>query len=247
MSTSTLHLSPGDAHALWASSYDENPNPVLALEERTLEPLLPSLKGCDVLDVACGTGRWLMHLVRGGASTAAGLDISPAMLRQSARKPGLAGQLIEADALAMPIRTGFADFVICSFGLSYIPDVSLFAKELSRVVKNGGLVVLSDLHPAAHTRGWKRSFRHNGTVVEISSFSRSIPRIRQAFEEQGFVSPVVVEANFGEAEKPIFEKAGKGDLWEEMGGEPAIYACMFRRSEGKGDGVLNPQTLGGQY
>lgn len=229
MSAATIYLSPGDAHALWASSYDENPNPVLSLEERTLEPLLPSLKGCQALDVACGTGRWLANLSRCGASAAAGLDLSPAMLEQAARKPGIGGWLVEADAKAMPFRRSFADFVICSFGMSYIADLAAFSKEISRVVKNGGVVALTDLHPSAQARGWKRSFRYNGAVVEISSFPRSIECVQQAFAEQDFVTTTVVEAEFGEAERPIFEKAGKGNLWEGMGGEPAIYACVFRR------------------
>ena len=46
---------------LWAETYDEENNPLLMLEERTLEPFLPSLVGAHVLDAGCGTGRWLRH------------------------------------------------------------------------------------------------------------------------------------------------------------------------------------------
>lgn len=226
MSASTLYLSPEDAHELWAASYDENPNPVLALEERIVKPLLPSLDGAHVLDVACGTGRWLRHLVRSGAS-GVGLDVSHAMLQQAARKADLGDRLVEADAQAIPLADASIDFAICSFGLSYIRELEAFVKELSRAVKVGGSIVLTDLHPSAYARGWKRSFRHNGAVVEIASFQRSLASILQTFNEHGFRRLAVAEAEFGEPERPIFEKAGKGDLWESARGQPAIYACVF--------------------
>src|SRR5690606_22097258 len=55
-------LSSLAAHALWAETYDRSPNPLLALEERLLPPLLPDLRGLTALDAACGAGRWLGRL-----------------------------------------------------------------------------------------------------------------------------------------------------------------------------------------
>ncbi len=40
------------AHRLWAATYDEAPNPLLALEGRLLKPLLPRTRGLLVVDVA---------------------------------------------------------------------------------------------------------------------------------------------------------------------------------------------------
>ena len=36
-------LSPAEGYRLWATTYDDEPNPMLSLEQRILEPLLPSL------------------------------------------------------------------------------------------------------------------------------------------------------------------------------------------------------------
>src|SRR5215831_17626891 len=104
-----------EAHVLWAESYDRNPNPLLALEERIVEPLLPGLERKVILDLACGTGRWLRHLLRHGASTGMGVDSSPEMLSQARRKSSIQGKLIQGDYTAMPIRAGAIDFAICSF------------------------------------------------------------------------------------------------------------------------------------
>jgi ubiquinone/menaquinone biosynthesis C-methylase UbiE len=225
-----LQLSSIDAHALWAATYDRALNPILSLEERYVEPLLPLMTGMDVLDVACGTGRWLARLVRRGTASAVGLDVSEEMLQQARKKQPGAGSLLQSDATKMPVRSAAMDFAICSFGLSYIPDIEGCAKELSRVMRNRGDVVISDFHPSAQARGWKRSFRHNDAVIEVSSFPRSVAQIRETFEEAGLELTICLEPPFGETERPIFEKCGKATVFEQLLGEPAIVVFVFRRA-----------------
>ena len=55
-------LSNETAFNEWAHVYDKGANPLVALEERFLKGLMPSIEGKDVLDVGCGTGRWLERL-----------------------------------------------------------------------------------------------------------------------------------------------------------------------------------------
>jgi malonyl-CoA O-methyltransferase len=88
-------LSVDKGYELWAPTYDQDLNPLLALEERVLTPLLPSLQGKVVLDLGCGTGRWLKRLLESGASEGAGLDASSAMLAPS-RIEGLAPRAVGA-------------------------------------------------------------------------------------------------------------------------------------------------------
>src|SRR5438093_9518271 len=63
-----------EGYELWAPAYDRDPNHLLALEERTLKPLLPDLTGQQVLDLGCGTGRWLELLLDLAARRAVGVD-----------------------------------------------------------------------------------------------------------------------------------------------------------------------------
>ncbi|PYV20619.1 MAG: hypothetical protein DMG27_22585 [Acidobacteria bacterium] len=94
-----------EGYELWAPAYDRDPNHLLALEERTLKPLLPDLAGQQVLDLGCGTGRWLELLLDLGARRAVGVDRSRAMLRVAATKPRLRGRLVEAvDILSIGLR-----------------------------------------------------------------------------------------------------------------------------------------------
>ena len=50
-------VDPLDGYDRWAKQYARTHNPVLELEQRALQELLPNLTNRDVLDVACGCGR----------------------------------------------------------------------------------------------------------------------------------------------------------------------------------------------
>src|SRR5262245_3276005 len=109
-----------EGHALWAESYDRMDNPLLALEERVVNALLPTrIDGC-VLDVACGTGRWLRKLLGLGARRGIGLDLSPEMLAQASIQRGLQGSLVRGDCCLLPLPERSVDFVICAFALGYV-------------------------------------------------------------------------------------------------------------------------------
>src|ERR1700751_5355241 len=75
---------PADVFSAWADIYDRQQNPLLTLEERYLLRLLPNLQGRDVLDIGCGTGRWLVQLSRLKPRSLHGVDPSPKMLSQAA-------------------------------------------------------------------------------------------------------------------------------------------------------------------
>lgn len=220
-------LSPANAYALWAETYDRDPNPLLALEERELTPLLPCLEGKFVLDVACGTGRWLNLLLARGAGHGMGFDLSHEMLAQARLKHALRESLVRADCTAIPIPTRVADLAICSFAASYVADLNLLASELSRVLRKEGRLILTDFHPSGLERGWRRTFRHNGEVVEIANFRFSIDYFCRTFREHGFKLDRLITPCFGEAERPIFRRCGKEHLLKQLQAGPAILICSF--------------------
>lgn len=223
-------LPPLEGHALWAATYDEAANPLLALEERTLEPLLPDLQGKSAVDLACGTGRWLEILMRRGAASVVGVDFCAPMLAQAASKPGIRGRLVRADCEALPFRSEVADLAICSFALGYLPTLAGFANGLAQILRPGGHVFLSDLHPSAYERGWHRSFRTGNGVVEILSHCHSIERVCGELRAHGFEQLRIAEPDFGEPEREIFRARGKAHLFDEVSGKPAIWVAQFERA-----------------
>jgi malonyl-CoA O-methyltransferase len=215
------------AYALWAETYDAATNPMLALEERILAPMLPSLGGKLILDLGCGTGRWLAR-TRLRARSYVGLDVSKPMLDRASAKPGLAGHLVQADCVRMPLKSGVADVVVGSFLLGYV-DAESLSFELQRISHEGTDLFFSEFHEGAVTRGWNRSFRHDGQLVELPVVSRSSRQWSDVFRQNGFDLYEDVEAGFGEEERASFSKAGKEHYFEQVRGVKAIFVCHFKR------------------
>jgi|SRR5579859_3185385 len=217
-----------EAHALWAETYDDGTNPLLALEERAMEPLLPKLNDKNVLDLACGTGRWLVRLNSRGVGNVVGIDLSQEMLQVASAKPALSRVLVRADCLALPLRSSSFHLSICSFAVSYLADLPAFASEAARISQPGSHILISDFHPEGHSRGWKRSFRREGRAIEIASFAYSIEIISEAFEEAGFVLIRKMEPHIDGPERVIFERAGKISMFDSVRRLPAIFILDFQ-------------------
>jgi demethylmenaquinone methyltransferase / 2-methoxy-6-polyprenyl-1,4-benzoquinol methylase len=153
MSRATLEKRPAEVAAMFdsvARRYDLT-NSVLTLgldrlwRRRTRESL--RLTPNDrVLDVAAGTGVSTVELARSGA-TAVACDFSLGMLR-AGRQRRTTLPMVAGDALQLPFRDGSFDAATISFGLRNVADVGRALRELARVVRPGGrLVVCEFSHP----------------------------------------------------------------------------------------------------
>jgi len=101
------------------------------------------------IDVGCGTGRALVPLRRavGPAGTVIAIDVTPEMLRQA--RPAsceASASLVLADARRLPFRDGYADAVFAAGLISHLPDAEAGLRELARVTRPGGLLIL--FHPS---------------------------------------------------------------------------------------------------
>ena len=77
-------------------------NPMLALEKRFLETLLRPVAGLDVVDLGCGTGRWLEMFQGMRPRSLLGVDASVEMLEVARRKLGGAARFAQADCADYP-------------------------------------------------------------------------------------------------------------------------------------------------
>jgi ubiquinone/menaquinone biosynthesis C-methylase UbiE len=218
-----------EAYRLWAPEYDATPNPLLSLEQRFLAPLIRSAAGFDVVDLGCGTGRWLTQLAEIGARSTTGVDASEEMLEHAAKKLNSGTSLILADCLCTPLATASCDWILASFLLSYVEDTKAFAREAARMARPGAVVLLSDVHPATSGYGWRRTFPSAQQVIEIETYSYQISDLRCAMNHAGFEHIFLLELPFGEAEKEIFVNAARPDLFERVEGLPVLFVAGYRR------------------
>ena len=144
-----------DLYADWAPTYPPCAhNALMEVEQATVLDLLPSVAGCDVLDAGCGTGRYARLLRERGARRVIGVDLSRAMLQRADRSSDRVG----GDLRALPLVAGAVDVVVSGLAILDIPELALVAAEWRRVLRRGGVVVYSTLHPVGASLGWTRTF-----------------------------------------------------------------------------------------
>ncbi len=123
--------------------------------------------GHSVLDIGCGSGRHTAEAYSHEGVTAVGADRNRDDLTAARDRlafhdgigahGGGAWHLSAADALALPFRAHFFDVVICSEVLEHIPDHQNAMREIVRVLKPGGTLVVSVPRRFPEKICWARS------------------------------------------------------------------------------------------
>ena len=130
----------------WAPVYD-GPNPAIELEERVVHEILRRAPVGRALDAGCGTGRHAAFLADLG-HTVVGLDATPAMLAVARSKvPTATFRLGTWDPVPEPAES--FDLVVCSLALTHTAHLEPAVEEFARVLRPGGWLVISDIHPVA--------------------------------------------------------------------------------------------------
>ncbi len=226
----TMMATPSDVFDAWAQVYDDQPNPLLTLEQRFLRRMLPEVAGLDVLDAGCGTGRWLQLLASHHPASLMGVDASTQMLQRASSKLGSSSILRLGSCTALPVQNASADLVLASFVLSYLDSVEAFARELHRVARPGATVFLTDMHPdTAISCNWKRSFKVNGAEEHLQTSTYSLQQIIDVFQASGFELLTRIEPSFDSPEKVTFEQNGKLESYQSAVNLPAIYILQLRK------------------
>lgn len=122
------------------------------MRRMAIPPLVDGVRGTArprILDVACGTGRFLSQLSSALPDARLyGLDMSPFYVRYARRllEPAAEATLLVEDAAKMPFADGYFDAVASVFLFHELPPRvrRAVATEMHRVLKPGGTVVLCD-------------------------------------------------------------------------------------------------------
>ena len=172
----------------WAAVYDHDANPLQGLEGPAVRAAVGDVRGLNVLDLGCGTGRHSLWLAAAGA-TVTGVDFSEGMLAEARRKPGAeAIRFVVHDLhLPLPFSTEF-DLVVSGLLLEHLRALDGFFAEARRVLRPGGRAVVSAMHPAMCLRGTQARFTDpaSGEVVRPGSLPHSVGAFVMAAVRGGF-------------------------------------------------------------
>jgi malonyl-CoA O-methyltransferase len=183
-------VSAAEGYARWANHYDQELNPLIAVEEPRVDAILGRLDVATALDVGAGTGRLALKLARRGVAVTA-IDQSAEMLavaEENARSEGLAidvrlGSLQEG----LPFAAAKFDLVTCALMLCHVPDLGQATREFYRVLRESGYLLITDFHPDAVTKmGWRTvAARPEGHYL-LPNMPHTRASYLQAVERAGF-------------------------------------------------------------
>ena len=102
--------------------------------------------GTTVLDVGCGIGGSSRILARDYGFAVTGITISPGQVHRATEltPPEISAQFQVDDAMALSFTDASFDVVWSIEAGPHMPDKAVFAKELMRVLKPGGILVVAD-------------------------------------------------------------------------------------------------------
>jgi arsenite methyltransferase len=99
--------------------------------------------GARVLDVGCGAGATVAHLRTDHRLAAFGLDVSASLLHS---RPSDATPLVQAHAEWLPLGSGQLDAILAECSLSAMADAERALAEFRRVLKPGGVLIVTDVY-----------------------------------------------------------------------------------------------------
>jgi ubiquinone/menaquinone biosynthesis C-methylase UbiE len=154
-----------------------------------LDPEIPARgEGLRLLDVGCGTGHHMASLRERGFIVA-GVDGSPEMLEQ-ARANNPDAEIKLSDVESLPFPDASFDFILCIEVLRYLPSAVRCVREMSRVLKPGG-ICLTTAAPIMNLNGYwivnrLANLTRVGDLVRLKQFFTTSWQLKRQFSESGF-------------------------------------------------------------
>jgi demethylmenaquinone methyltransferase/2-methoxy-6-polyprenyl-1,4-benzoquinol methylase len=104
-----------------------------------------------------------------------GIDLTPEQLKRAITKLGDYVVFVRGDAENLPFKTGEFDAVISAGAIEYFPNAGKTIREMARVVKRKGKVVV-----AGPEKTWFDKIR-----ISKSLYSPSVKEVRVFYEKAG--------------------------------------------------------------
>lgn len=118
--------------------------------KKAVKQIVDTASPLQILDVACGTGDFTIEIATKAASGSkiTGIDLSEGMMkigREKIRKAGIEAELIQGDCEELPYGSNTFDRISVGFGVRNFEHLDIGLKEMNRVLKQGGKLVILEL------------------------------------------------------------------------------------------------------
>lgn len=166
--------------------------------------LAGDVNGQRVLDAGCGHGPLFRELRARGAAVS-GFDLSPAMVTLARERLGDEADVRVADLAApLPYADDEFDLVVISLALHYVEDWAPTLRELRRVLRPGGRILVAVIHPFVYAfcyqdedyfalTQYSEDYDLAGTKAVMTYWHRPLQDVLGAFLDAGLIITGVTE------------------------------------------------------
>ncbi len=182
-------LPPQSAYDEWAEHYDDE-DPSTLLDQPFLLSMLQPFEGCRIVDLGCGTGRYL-RLVGHGCHVI-GVDLSRGMLERARRHTSSAMTVkwVQASVECLPFFSNNFDRVISGLVLDHVHDLRKFFQGIAGTLKPGGRAIVTAVHPDMQRQTGPtvrftaagREHRTQGTIHEVQDILAAVEQAGLSIE-----------------------------------------------------------------
>lgn len=223
-------LSVADGYATVASYYDDG-NPLMYVEGRHTLRRIPTLSTSGtVVDLGCGTGRYLPILLE-QANKVYAIDASDEMLQQLRNKhksPKLEVRHDEADRGLEALTPDSVDAVFSSLLIDHVTGnrLSDIFRRAHKALRNGGWFYITDVNPYYErlVHPYAEFTDPQGRGIKIKVYPHPVSEIKARLESAGFQTWKLTE---------VIVVSQDADEWEELKpliGQPLIFEYFAIKS-----------------
>ena len=211
---------------------------------------LPEQRPLVGVDLGSGTGRFTPALAEAFGGPVYGVEPS-AKMREGAESQSAHPRVtyLDGHAAGIPLADASADFLLMFLSFHHYPDKVAAVREIHRVVKPGGRVILRSTFKERIPQHWWRDYFPRSQQIEEAMFP-TVAEARLLFEERGFsllaweTPTIPFEGDLAEAVEKlklravsVFEHMTEAELAE---GFAALDAALAA-------GTLEPKSTTGDY
>lgn len=169
---------------------------------------LPAIAGLDGLDIGCGEGGNTRKLAERGARMTA-VDIAPTFLRHAREAEAAAPLGIDyrpGDGTALPFPDAQFDFATAFMSLMDMPQPDKALREAARILKPGGFLQFSILHPC-FAPPYRKVLRDEAGQVRAIEVGRYFDGVDGEIETWRFgAAPAAIKAGVEPFRVPRFHR-----------------------------------------
>jgi ubiquinone/menaquinone biosynthesis C-methylase UbiE len=193
--------------------YDKNTreNRITEMQEYAREVARHLSEKSNVLEVAPGPGYLSIELAKIGSYHITGMDISADFVeicKTNAVRENVNITFIQGNVSSMPFEENIFDFIVCSAAFKNFKEPILALREMHRVLKKGGIVLIIDMRRDATKEGLKeeaKKISRSGferifmvqTFKGLCKYAYTKSEIEEMIKQTSFTRNEIEESNIG--------------------------------------------------